>query len=203
MIHKPDFYRPLGDAYTDQFNEVIHDLSDSESYIRPLKSGDLRFRVMSVDSSVAIMDRLNNDPEHVTIEEILGQSPACQQIAAVPYAIKFIPVNKRLGKSRSIIEEEAESEGFKKRKGEYRGIRSISLELAPIKEDQFLPPEFKHTVKMLGATKFQETPQNITLGWLDMATEAEEMTRRRELILDSLLTKIGVVLLEPIELGTI
>jgi hypothetical protein len=149
------------------------------------------------------MDRLNNDPEHVTIEEMLGKAPACQQIAAVPDAIKFIPVNKRLGNARSRIEEEAKSQGFNNRKGEYRGIRSISLELTPIKEGQFLPPEFKGTAERLGATKFQGTPQNITLGWLDLATEAEEMTRRRELIHDSILQKIGVVLLEPIELGTI
>jgi hypothetical protein len=158
---------------------------------------------MSVESSVAVMDRVKNDPEHVTIEEMLSQSPADKQIAAVPYAIKFLPIGERLGKSRTPIELEARSQGFNKRKGEYRGIRGLSLELKTIKEDQFLPTEFKCKAKMLGATKFQDTPQNITFGWLDLATETEEMTRRRELILDSLLTKIGVVLLEPIELGTI
>ena len=204
MIHKPDFYRPLDIAYIDQLNEVIHDLSDSESYIRPHELGPIRrFRVMSVESSVAVMDRVNNDPEHITIKEMLSQSPADEQIAVVPYAIKFLPIGERLGKSRTPIELEARSQGFNKRKGEYRGIRGLSLELRTIKEDQFLPPEFKRTAKMLGATKFQDTPQTITFGWLDLATETEEMTRRRDIILNSFLTKIGGVLLEPIELGTI
>ena len=204
MIHKPDFYRPLDIAYTDQLNEVIHDLSDSESYIRPLELvSPIRFRVMSVESSVAVMDRVKNDPEHVTIEEMLSQSPACNQIAAVPYAIKFLPIGERLGKSRTPIELEARSQGFNKRKGEYRGIRGLSLELRTIKEDQFLPPEFKRTAKMLGATKFRYTPPTIIPGWIDLATETEEMTRRRDLILDSIISKIGFVLLGPIELGTI
>jgi len=203
MIHKPDFYRPLDIAYTDQLNEVIHDLSDSESYMRPLKLGPIRFRVMSVESSVDVMDRVKNDPEHVMIEEMLSQSPACNQIAAVPYAIKFLPIGERLGKSRTPIELEARSQGFNKRKGEYRGIRGIALDFRTINENQYLPPEFKRTAEMLGATKFQHTPTTIIPGWLDLATETEEMTRRRDLILDSITSKIGFVLLGPIELGTI
>ena len=204
MIHKPDFYRPLDIAYTDQLNEVIHDLSDSESYIRPHELGPIRrFRVMSVESSVAVMDRVKNDPEHVTIEEMLSQSPACNQIAAVPYAIKFLPIGERLGKSRTPIELEARSQGFNKRKGEYRGIRGLGLELRMINENEFLDIKSKRIFEQLGGTKFRYTPPTIIPGWIDLATETEEMTRRRDLILDSIISKIGFVLLGPIELGTI
>lgn len=166
---------------------------------------------MSVESSVAFMDRLNNDPNHVTIEEMLNQPPACQQIAAVPFdnnedneakAIKFIPIGRRLGKSRTKIEEAAKSENFIKTKGKYKAIRSISLELTPIKEGQFLPTEFKHTAERLGATKFQENPQHITLGWLDLA-DKDEMDERRKHIHSAILQKAVSVRLEPIELGTI
>ena len=204
MIHKPDFYRPLDIAYTDQLNEVINDLSDSESYIRPLELvGPLRFRVMSVESSVDVMDRVNNDPEHVMINEMLSQSPACNQIAAVPNAIKFLPIGERLGKSRTPIEKEAISQGFKKRKGEYRGIRGLGLELRMINENEFLDIKSKRIFEQLGGTKFRYTPPTIIPGWIDLATETEEMTRRRDFILDSIISKIGFVLLGPIELGTI
>jgi hypothetical protein len=212
MNNKPDFYRPVNIEYIDKLNEAISDLS-SEDYFRPLLlEEDLKFRIMSVESSVAVMGGLNNDPEHVTIKEMLSQSPACQQIAVAPpednddnkdKAIKFIPIGKRLGKSRAKIEEAAKKENFKKTNGEYKAIRSISLVLKTPKEDQFLPPEFKHMAERHGATKFHETPQDITLGWLDLATETEEMTRRRKLILNSITSKIGFVLLGPIELGTI
>jgi len=212
MNNKPDFYRPVNIEYIDKLNEAISDLS-SEDYFRPLLlEEDLKFRIMSVESSVAVMDRLNNDPEHVTIEEMLSQSPACQQIVVAPpedndenkdKAIKFIRIGKRLGKSRTKIEEAAKKENFKKTKGEYKAIRSISFVLKTPKEDQFLPHEFKHTAERHGATKFYETPQDITLGWLELATETEEMTRRRKLILNSITSKIGFVLLGPIELGTI
>lgn len=212
MIHKPDFYRPLNIEYIEKLNEAISDLS-SEDYFRPLPlEEDLKFRIMSVESSVAVMDRLNNDPNHVTLEEMLNQRPACLEIVAAPLednddnkdkAIKFIPIVKRLGKSRTKIEEAAKKEKFSKTKGEYKAIRSISLVFKTPIEGQFLPPEFKQTAERHGATKFHETPQDITLGWLDLATETEEMTRRRKLILNSITSKIRFVLLGPIELGTI
>ena len=199
MMCQPDFYRSLGSQYTDQLNDVIFNLSEQESYIRPLESGPHRLRVMSVASSIKVMDALHNNPEHAILDEMLGELPAGGQIAVVPHAIKFIPVSKRLGKARDIIEEEARTEGFKTN----NGVRSISLELKPIKDGQFLPADFKLAAQRLGATKFQEAPQDLTLGWLDLATESEEMTRRREIIFDAVLQKLGVVILEPIELGTV
>ena len=168
MIHKPDFYRPLNIEYIEKLNEAISDLS-SEDYFRPLLlEEDLKFRIMSVESSVAVMDGLNNDPNHVIIKEMLNQSPACLEILAAPpednddnkdKAIKFIPIGKRLGKSRTKIEEAAKKENFKKTNGEYKALRSVSLVL--------------------------KTP------------------KRRELIISSLVAKIGVISLGPIELGTI
>ena len=199
MTNQPDFYRSLGTQYTDQLNDVIFGLSEQKSFIRPFESGPHRLRVMSVLSSIAVMDALNNNPEHAILDEMLGELPASQQIAVVPHAIKFIPVGKRLGKHRDIIEDEARAEGFKTN----NGVRSISLELKPIKSDQFLPSEFKRAAQRLGATKFQDEPRDITLGWLDLATHSEEMTERRELIHDAVLQRLGVVLLDPIELGTL
>jgi|GEM_PF-3012347 len=200
MIAHPDFYRTLPGHYSNQLNETMTALSSSEAYIRPVEvPSPVQLRVMSVISSTAVMDKLHNNPNHTLLNEMLGSFPAGAQIAAVPYNIKFLPVGSRLGKARETIEQEAREEGFSTNKG----VRSVSLELKTIKENQFLPIEFQRAAQTLGATKFQESPQNITLGWLDLATQSEEMARRREVILDAILQKVGVVILEPIELGSL
>jgi hypothetical protein len=200
MINNPDFYRTLASHYSDQLNDTMTALSLSEEYLRPVQvPNPLKLRVMSVISSTAVMDKLQNNPNHTILNEMLGALPAGAQIAAVPHAVKFLPIGRRLGKAREVIEQEAREEGFSTNKG----VRSVSLELKTIKDNQFLPIEFQRAAQTLGATKFQESPQNITLGWLDLATHSEDMTHRREIILDAILQKVGVVLLEPIELGSL
>lgn len=200
MMNQPDFYRSLGSIYIDQLNEAMAALDESQPYIRSVEvPKPLNFRVMSVVSSVAVMNTLNNNPDHAILDEMLTDLPAGGQIAAVPHNIKFLPIGRRLGKSRDIIEQAAREEGFKTNKG----VRSISLELKTIKEGQFLPPDFQRAAARLGATKFQKEPQNITLGWVDLATHSEEMTERRNIIQEEILQRLGVVILEPIELGSL
>lgn len=193
-----NFHRSTIAHVPDLLNETILDLSETETYIRPLEVPyPLNFRLMSVASSEAVMEKLNYNREHALLDEMLGEKPASEQVGVMPHEIKFFPMGKRVGRMSSVIQEEAREEGFKTN----NGVRSISLEVLPIKKGEFLPNDFQSAARRLGATKFQESPQHITLGWLDLATHSEEMDERRNKILTKIIEVLPVFLLEPIELG--
>jgi hypothetical protein len=196
MIH--NFSRVVDTETVDRLNGAIDDLASSENYLHPVPvASPLGLFVMSLGSYEQVQESLKHGANKRVLSRAFGQSlakpsAANQPIAAVPHEIRFPGL--RTGADNSIKQE------VKQLDMTLNGVRRVQLEVKPIQEDAFCPPEFKLHTEELGATKFYDSPTSLTVGWTQLETESAVMQQRREQILGTILDAVPFMLLDEIQM---
>lgn len=196
---RPRTYVRTIDADTvDKINGALDDLASTKDYFRPVPvESPLGLYVMSQRSYLEVAESIDLGIDHSELNDLLdadgSDSVANKPIAAIPFGVRF---PTPAGRKDAAIKDAATAAGY----NSLRGIRKAMLQLQPIAEKLYCPPEFKNATRPLGAIEFYDDPVSVTVGWTDLQTRREVMNERREEIIEAVSSVAPFVLMSAITL---